>query len=868
MSVRELALGVALLLSVSPVLAQKPAASGTYQDRGGASHTWSVGAGHALLWDGQPYVPVGGTFTPRYLAQGATEPNWAADVKALDALKAKGILDLIIDPMVSATDVSAAAWQRVIDKLEEAGFRYGIAFGTGVKTPLTGYVVRPQTYRIAGVREGTDVVWDAPDADTARYIVVDATDGSRVLKDGQVRVRDGTASAPTGDVVVSGGAVGLLYPHRTIRPAREGWMPDLWAGFDGYRDTLIGLLGQVKFGPGLRFFLDPLARPLGLLGDADYLVPDSLGFRVEWEAYLRRKYPTADAVQQGWALSAAEVRDFRALTGLVPMWETRSGAPFMMDPANGHRYQLGAGIPRFWDDLREFETQSFSYYMNAMADLLKREVANVPVVYTRTLQHRMFSQSSATSGFDGLGISAYGKGSSLVTAGADSTYSQCEDAAKVLWCVVSETMDTSSPKKATPGYASREALFFDLDWLRGIGARGFFVWGLQVLPEDRLAAFQMAAMPEQLDWLKAYAERGTNAGAAGARPRTVPFPMAAAGLVHPGPVGNTSVVWVPSLAPGRAIGFGSSYAGYVIGQPEGEVLVLWSLRGPRETRLSVADPRKLDITTIDGVPVQFRADVKRKWATVMLDDTPRLIRAGAIDLVPVESVEDGVKQLRNLVAHALDQSLPALDFRLALDRIEQAVKRGNYALASSMLQDAISGIVLLAQPYTWREAEIADSHSFTEVARIPGASNGSALVLNASTKTHVDGFVANYKLVAPADGDYTFWVACTPPGPQASPFQWTIDGGSTRLSTEGALVGATYVGDRFGWMNLGHSRLTKGAHTLAFRVNDPAPGLDRYALAIDAILLTRDAFTPRGTLRPTLSEEAVKIPSKVLPPKK
>lgn len=859
MRVRNLVVCALCLLCANPALAQKPASAGAYRDRTGAQHAWTIGAGHALTWDGKPYIPVGGTFMPRALALGATEENWAADIKALDALKAKGVLDLIIDPVVSATDISPAVWQRLIDTLEAGGFRYGIAFGQGVKTPLSGIVVRPQVYRIAGVRDNSDVVWDVDDADNARYVVADATDGTRILKEGQVRVRDGTATAAVG-ATAPGGAVALLYPHKFLSPSRSGWMPDLWAGFDVYRDRLLALFSQVKFGAGLRFFLDPLARPLGLLGDGEYLIPDSPGFRMEWEAYLRRRYPSPDAVQQAWCITLSDVKSYRPLTTLVPLWESRSGVPFMLDYVTGRRYQLGSGAPRFWDDLREFEAQSFSYYMNAAADVLKREVADVPVVYTRTVQHRMFSQTSAADGFDGLGIAAYGKGSSLVTGGADSVYSQCDDAARMLWCLVVETMDTNSPKKTAPGYASRDALFFDLDWLRGIGARGFYVWGLQILPVEKYAAYQLAAMPEQLEWLKAYGDRSMGSGLAASHPRTVPFPMCAAGIVQAGPIGNTGIAWVPSLAPGRLLVFGSSYAGYAIQHDDSEMTVLWSLRGARETHLHIADPSRLQVTTIDGTPVPVRVDVKRKIAVLVFEDTPFILQTHGMDFVPLEYLEDTTKQLRNMVAHALQDGVPALDYRYTVDRVERAMKAKNYLLAGTLLQEGIVGLTSLAQPYTWREGENPDAHTFTEVARIPGASNGAALVLDAASRTQAEGFTASYKFTAPADGDYTVWIACTPPGPQASPFSWTMDGGSAKLSSEGAVVGAPYDGDQFVWMNLGHAPISKGVHTFALRVRDVAPALDRYALAVDAIVITRNPFTPRGILRPVLPEDVVKLP--------
>src|SRR5438477_2417220 len=125
----------------------KVVSSGVYTDRDGQQHPWSITAGHTLEWQRQPYIPVGGTFCPRYLAEGATEDNWKKDVQGLEQLKAHGAQDVLINPVVSAVEVSPEAWQRVVDYLEAHDFRYGIAFGAGITNPLTGVVVKPTAYR-------------------------------------------------------------------------------------------------------------------------------------------------------------------------------------------------------------------------------------------------------------------------------------------------------------------------------------------------------------------------------------------------------------------------------------------------------------------------------------------------------------------------------------------------------------------------------------------------------------------------------------------------------------------------------------------------------------------------------------------------
>lgn len=849
---------VLLALLVSRAAAQKPQTTGVYTDARGAQHAWSITAANALVWDGKPFVPVGGVFCPRYLHGPPTEENWAADISVLESLKARGLLDLIIQPVVSVLGVPASAWQRLVDYLDANGFRYGVAFGSGVDAPLTAYLVRPTTYRIANLRDGTDIVWEVADSPDARYALVDPADATQLLNEGVVRVRDGTATVPGSRVIE--GAVAILYPRRVVRPSRDGWLPDVWSSFGRYRDALLVTLKDVKFGPGLRFFLDPLGYNLSLAGDLDFLVPTSPGFRLEYEAWLRRRYPTLDALQRAWAIAGAELKDYAEAARLVPMWEYRSGLPFFFDPDTNRRIAVAGSPPKFWDDLRDCRNESLALYMNALADLLKREIANVPVVYSRTHQSRIFTNPERTGGFDGLGMIAYARGSALITSGADSTYSQAQESGKTLWCIVTETLDTSVSRKTTLGYGSREAMAADLDWLRGMGAKGLYVNGFQVLPEQEYRNFQLASDPSQLEWLKAYADSVANdSRVAGRQPRVIPFPASAGGMVQAGPIASSSVMWVPSLATGRPLDFGSSYGAYVIAEGEGSSTVIWSLRGPRQTRLYLAEPEKLEAYTVDGTPLPLKVDKKKKTATLVIGDEPIILRKNDQATLPIEAVEDAIKQLRWLIAKALADGLPALDYRYQLERAERFYKANDMLRAYSILQDAIARLVETSLPYTWVEAEAAEKHTFTEMPRLEGASSANILVLNTTLKPEGDGYAAEYQLSVPAEGEYTVWVACSPPGPQASPFLWSIGTGQRRSSTEARVVGEPFLGGRFVWMNLGIAPLKAGRHPFTLIVNETAEATGRYFLALDAILLTRDAFTPRGTSRPAIPETPVKL---------
>jgi hypothetical protein len=837
----------------SAVLAQKPETSGVFIDSAGKRHPWLITQTHALLWDQHTYVPIGGTFTPRYLAEAATEENWQKDTQALATLKAKGIQDVLIKPIASAVHISPAVWQRLIDYLDAQGFRYGIAFGAGVTTPLTGTVVKPANYRIAGVTDNVEVTWNLNDALGGRYVLADPNDASTIVQSGDVRVEEGRLIMPAVRRV-GRASVALLYPRKQFKLSREGGLADLWAGYDAYRDHLLNTLGKVKFGAGLRFFLDPLGPPLAIEGEVDYCVPDSPAFRLEWEAFLTRKYNSLDNLMNQWRMTTRNLKDFQQAARLIPLWAGSRGVAFLMDTASGAQFPVQPEASRFWSDLRQYRTESITEYMNGIADLLKREIAHVPVIFTRTHLHRIFTNTNRSGGFDGLGIAAYGRGSALVTGGADSVLSQCEESAKTMWCLVTETLDSASLAGEQTGYASQQALSQDLDWLRSIGAKGFFLNGFQVLPEAEYPGFQLLRTPEQIDWLKAYANRLTGElDLARSQPRTLFFPESAAGLVRAGPIGNGGVWWVPSLAPGKPMRFGSSYAGYTLTLPEGELTVLWSLRGTRETHLLVADPRRVEVTTADGLPIKGKAHLKGRVYTVVIGEAPVVIHASGQEIFPLEAVEDAIAQLKALVARALEAKLPAEQFKFMLQKAETNYRLKEPRMAYLIAQSALDGLVGMIQPYTWLEGEMPEAHTFTETVANDAASGSMYLLLNTETPPTREGYGVRYKFSVPADDVYTLWIACTPPGPHASPFVWLVDTEEPHSSSEATVVGAPYLANQFIWMNLGRVSLKAGLHTLTFRITDRAPAAKRYYLAIDALILTRSAFSPNGTARPSLA---------------
>ena len=97
------------------------AGRGVYVDAAGGRHAWAITDTHALIWNGEPFLPFGTWFVSHYLDTGREE-QWAEDVAALELLAGKGITDFYI----GWANRPPEQYQRLIDWFEAHGCTYGI----------------------------------------------------------------------------------------------------------------------------------------------------------------------------------------------------------------------------------------------------------------------------------------------------------------------------------------------------------------------------------------------------------------------------------------------------------------------------------------------------------------------------------------------------------------------------------------------------------------------------------------------------------------------------------------------------------------------------------------------------------------------
>jgi hypothetical protein len=838
------------LVGAQQCFAQTPGvklvSKGEYKDKDGAVHAWRVDGAHTLYWDGQPYIPVGGVFYSRYICIDQTEDNWQADIRSLESIKNAGITDLLLKSIRPITLTKPEAWQKLLDYLDSSGFTYGIDLADGPKTHLTGIIVEPSRYRVPDIIKDETFIFDMPDVTSALWMLCSASTGS-VLSNGGASVTNGKVkiqvkSRPDQTCVL------LVYPSRELsNDNKPAGVYDLWSGFDDYRDLLLTFVSKIKFGKGLRFFVDPLTSKMDFEGEMTSLIPDSSDYRLEFEAYLAKKYLNIGSLNAAWALSGSNIASFQEAARLIPLWHGTRGIQALYDRARGERHTVDSAHSTIWNDIVDFRDSSAQNYMNIAADVLKRNAADVPVIYKANRQHRILANSRSRGGFDGLGVESYGHGLDLITNAAGQVYSVSEDAVRSMWYVVTGTQDTASKSKSVAGYDNKERMFADLDTLAEIGSKGIFVLGLQVLPEDEWKNHSLSLLPDQMGWLKEFKDKFISTDRANYIPQVVYFPsepVVGAEIKRLGP----GQWWLPSLRMGTAIMEGDTIGAYTVPGQDG--VCIWSRSGPFTATFPLSADQKPKLIYPSGANGLLSVEKKKKTgvrATLKLDESPVIISGiDPLQAFPIEMVENELTKLGPLVEQAKAAGARVPNYEVASERARSVLKSGRSAIAYDIARTFVKEIGNEVGVYFWIEGEQSVSHNFDKVESLIRASAGGCLVLDTKSVPPMTPYTAIYPLTITKDGMHEIWLAGLPIEKGASPFSFSIDNNEWQQGTE---VAVSEYCNNLAWMKIGSANLTKGIHTLQIKIDDVNPN-GSYKFAIDAIAVSPSTFKPDGVKKP------------------
>lgn len=649
----KLFLKLAILLIIFTLVSSSMASAGTFKDRDGTVHTWSIDETHALMWEGVPYVPFGIVFEPRYLISSQTDDNWTADEQQVAAFKAVGIKDVLVRPGKGIASVPVEAFQRVIDLLETNGLCYGIELYDSPYAPLSGYAIQPTVNRVEGIRATGDVTRNFPNTKWAVYVLCDAKTGE--VKDG------GEVTAVNGDVTIhfvlrnNAEHTLLIYPNKVVTGEdANGSLPDIWSDYDRHRDKLVWYLSQVKFGKGLRFFSDPFTNDMGIRGETEDLIPTSTAFRLQYSAWLSRKYRTTGDLNISWGIIQHTITSFDEAARLIPLWKSGRGAAAILDGGNGSRYAVDAARSNIWMDFLEFRAYSVRGYMDSMADALKRLSADVPVVYTAAGLQAIF-QTTGIIGYDGLGVSDSSSSSQVRNAG--QIFSMAEHSSRRIWII-----SRLDPSRTT--YDNKEDLFGTLNSFHDLGTKGFFV------DVSRTAA---ANISDLTTWLTEYSSLSSDRGFAKYRPQAIYYPKSVTqASVKRFPSG---IWWLPAHIAGGDLNLGSKLAGYtLINSASGSVDVyVWSLSGKQTFNLFASDT--VTLISISGDKLEVKP--KKGKVQLAIGEEPMLVRGIAAErFLPIEVVTEAIKELEDAIARIKDKELDANVYKHNLNLAKEFLKKG------------------------------------------------------------------------------------------------------------------------------------------------------------------------------------------------
>lgn len=795
--------------------------SGTFVDSSGGQHAWSINDAHTLLWDSDAYIPAGATFVSRYLAAGAGDDAYQADVKDLEALKGKGITDVVLRSGGPITLSDPAALQKMLDYLDANGFAYGIELDDGPKAPLQGYVISPNRYRLEGPSDLTTIKCTWPGVDSAMYVVVSTFDNS-IKANGGAIVKDGNATIYLASAL-KGGEILIVYPHKTLSGESGA---DLWSGYGEYRDRVLAFFKDVKFGRGMRFFLEPFTCKMDFTGEMLGFLPDSSGFRLGFEAYLTRKYKHEGGVNSAWGLNE-NLDTIERASRLIPMWTSGRGVPYAYDKASAHLFPTNPSVsPQMWRDIVDYRDSSAQEYMNTIADTLRKQVANVPVVFKSSVYHRIYANPFGMGGFDGLSAQAYGTGEAPVVRVAGPAYALAEESSKSMWFI---TAGTQASADGTSAYMGESAMVATLDSFREVGCKGFFI--------DNLAA-----SAEQTAWLASFKSKiGKNW--TDFKPQVVLFPTDPPTGAYVKRIARDSW-WLPTLRRGNTTYIGDGLFAYTL-LGEGKAYI-WSGAGPKTVALNVG---------MSGVPsVDFPAGVSlsgKKGGTfsLNLDESPTVLRGiNFNEVFPRATAEGKIARLTQLIPLADKEGIDAKKSRGTLESAKNVLKNGQAYIAFGIAQDGVRELLNLMGPDLWIEGERSPASNFGSITAAPGASGALALVLDTEEDSPLSPYAATYAFESTANASHELWLGGSPVS-EGSPASYSVDGGAwTPIAALDGKVEA--YGPGLGWSKLGVVNLVPGGHTLAIRVDGRRTQDNRYYFAIDAIVMSPRGFTPNGVVRP------------------
>lgn len=717
----------------------------------------------------------------------------------------------------------AEQWSDAIQKLEQAKLDYWFAFSPhGDERYATGWTVQPERYRLTPSKEGIYSL-RFPGAARAWMVAVNRADASW-KRTTMLDVRNDRATlAMPGDPESE---VLLFYPHGRTQ------LPDLWEGWDRFRDNLMALLKEMKPGAGFRGWVNLVTLPQD--EDAVACVPDSPLFRVEWQSFLQTRYKEVSDLEREWGLEG-EISSFERAAGVIPLWRMNRGLPFLWNPAKPDEKPLDVSIHRsaFQRDYRDYLNARLTALIGTLQQALRSFTSDAPVYALQMPPARQ--QPPLIPNYAG----SYG--------GLENVCVWLPNNDKEAWAyrMAYHTLEGRPRNPAHRmlivelGVEQLESAPLTLARARTLGYQQIF-WQLatqEPMPDEffkaMLAADEAPANVNAIEWL--------------------PFP---ASLWSPAeftrlPDGRW---WFPSAsAGGEVLDWGNNLYAYWTTSDTAEgrriQLCLWSKQGTQEVVLRRLDDSTLSVLSTGGQAVDVR--VRRDRVTLQVGTLPILLTG--FQVLPIcETAVNEYHARFALAEKAATQagqnfSILRFNFRQAVSLYERNPVEG-YRLILNSVHEAER----FHRSHLQIEAEHTQEHTFGTLRENPAASGGSTLWLSTPLSPSPAGYGASYTFSAARSGEYVLWLSTPLP---AIPIEWSVESTSEPESPliikgripeqeNGEYTVRSGYGGTFHWVRMGAVTLKPGEYRLQLRLSAGKP--DWYYAEWDALLIAPPDLEPSG----------------------
>jgi len=493
----------------------KPLSNGAYYSKkSGETHFWYVNQNGAMIWDGEPFIPMGGMFCPDFVTEYDPEDvalnlaNWQEAVDVLDQLEEHGIYDLYINAN-SDTVGDRAAWQYLVDYLDERGFRYGIQINTS-NADYNGYYVTANVNAITATVAADTTT--ATKSVTHKYLGrADVVSGAYFVTVGSEVIARGIAQVTKTDTHFSFSASGLPVTGSAKKiyflPYAEGattTAPNFYEYREENEEKLQNFFEQMKFGDGMRFVVDPTYNETTYANWTEGFRPYYMEYNKGLSDWLEEKYQTMDALNRAWCVSP-KIESFWEAAHLIPV-STIEEKTWLYNVENYQIYEYDNVSGCMWDDNIFYREKGLRDFHMDVADLIK-ESCQIPVIYKNVAYYNaFFVNDRGDSGHDGIGNEAYGDFSRIARL-QGAVNGMCNESAKTMWNVVTETnIEENMTLKTESGiisYPDKQTMYEHFNTLISAGSKGIYDF-LFNNSNSWAKAYCYTEKPELFDWMSEY----------------------------------------------------------------------------------------------------------------------------------------------------------------------------------------------------------------------------------------------------------------------------------------------------------------------------------------------------------------------------